>query len=320
MRSLLLVPLVLGALACGGNISNDDLLFLGALPQREDLAAAMPGSARNSARLDGAVQALAVGELSKLYADTRRASDDFNRGVDGLLTLLEAFRGVTPTTRTLDARTWGPYPDRNHPGMDVRFQMTRAGDRFDYVLQYRRDGEGEDAWWSLIVGHFDAEAGGIRRGEGEVSLLVREARARGFGAGDLATLDTLSIGYQTRTEPITVTEIFDFAPGAATTQVRYSYRAFKGGPGEMRFVIADTQVTPGAQLETLDITSRWTADAGGVGRVQVLSGDYAGASSVECWDAAFRTSYRRASWEIFGGEGDFRACPSISAFGTPFSS
>jgi hypothetical protein len=153
-----------------------------------------------------------------------------------------------------------------------------------------------------------------------VNLLVSEARERGFATGDLGALNTLSIGYQTRTEPITVTEIFDFAEGAGPTQVRYSYRAFKGGPGEMRFVITDTQATPGTLLETLDITSRWTGDAGGVGRVQVLSGDYAGASIIECWDAAFRTSYRRASWEIFGGEGDFRACPTIASFGTPFSS
>lgn len=83
----------------------------------------------------------------------------------------------------------------------------------------------------------------------------------------------------------------------------------------MRFVITDTQATPGTLLETLDITSRWTADAGGVGRVQVLSGDYAGASSLECWDGAFRTVYRRASWEVFGGQGDPRACPDVSAFG-----
>lgn len=316
MRNLLLCLLALGAAACGGDFSNEDLEFLNALPERQDLAAALPGSASNAAALDGAVQALAVGELSELYQDTRRASDNFNRGVDGLLTLLEHIRRLPPTTRAPGMRTWGPYPDRDHPGLDVRFQMRRDAARFEYTLQYRRRGEGEEGWWSLIVGHFNADAG-IRKGEGGVSLLLREARERGFVTGDLGALDTLSIGYQTRTLPLQVEEIFDFAPGSlGPSQVRYTYRAFPQGPGEMRFVIADVQRTPGAQLETLDITSRWTADAGGVGSVQVRSGDYAGASSTECWDAAFRTTYKSASWDPFGGEGSASACPDVAVFGS----
>ncbi len=319
MRTLLLSVSVvaLGAVACGtGNISNEDLEFLNALPEREDLAAALPGAARNSAALDGAVSALAVGELSELYADTRKASDNFNKGVDGLLSLLESIRRLPPTTRAPGERTWGPFPDRERPGLDVRFRMTREAARFEYTLQYRRRGEGEEAWWSLVVGHFNAAAGGIRKGEGAVSLLLREARERGFTSGDLAVLDTLSIGYQTHTQPYRVEEVFDFAEGLGLSQVRYSYRAFPEGPGEMRFVIANAQRTPGTLLETLDITSRWTADTGGVGMVRVLEGDYAGASITECWDAAFRTTFRRASWEMFAGEGNESACPRFPAFGT----
>jgi hypothetical protein len=315
MRTLLLSLLALGAVACGGNISNEDLEFLNALPEREDLASALPDSPSNAARLDGSVQALALGELSKLYVDTRRASENFNKGVDGLLTLLEGIRRRPPTTRAPGVRTWGPFPDRDHPGMDVRFRMRRDAARFEYTLQYRRSGEGEEGWWSLIVGHFDAEAGGIRKGEGSVSLLLREARAHGFAAGGLEALDTLSIGYQTRTLPIQVQEIFEFAPGAGPTELRYTYRAFPEGPGEMTFTMTDIQATPGTALETLDITSRWTADRGGIGTVVVRSGDYAGARKVECWDADFRTTYERANWDPLGGAGELRSCPDVSAFG-----
>lgn len=315
MRLLALSVLVLCAAAgCGGDFSNEDLEFLNALPERQMLAAALPGAPRNAAALDGSVQALALGEQSKLYADTRNASDNFNKGVDGLLTLLEAIRGVPPTTREPGKRTWGPFPDDKHPGLEVRFQMTRTLRRFQYTLQYRARGQGEEAWWTLIQGRFDAEAG-IRRGEGEVQLLVREARERGYPTGDLALLDTLSIGYQTLSAPIRVQEILDFAPGANLEQVRYTYRAFPDGPGEISFTMAGIQATPGTALETLDITSRWTADQGGIGTVLIRSGDYAGARKTECWDAAFRTTFERANWDPLGGSGEARSCPDLSAFG-----
>ncbi|MBF5042519.1 hypothetical protein FGE12_08910 [Aggregicoccus sp. 17bor-14] len=318
MRHLLLGALVLaslGSFGCGGDFSNEDLEFLNALPERKVLAAALPDAPQNAAALDGSVSALALGETSKLYADTRRVSTEFNRGVDGLLALLEGIRSVPPTTRAPGARTWGPYPDKQHPGMDVRFLMTRQLARFTYSLQYRRTGEGEDAWWSLIEGEFNASAG-IRKGEGSVSLLISEARARGYAQGDLSGLDTLSIGYQTLTQPVRVEEIFDFAAGTTgPSEVRYTYRAFTDGPGEMHFVIRDTQATPGTALETLDITSRWTASQGGAGSVLVLSGDYAGARSVECWNGAGQTVFERANWDPFGGSGELRACPDLSAFG-----
>ena len=128
-------------------------------------------------------------------------------------------------------------------------------------------------------------------------------------------LDTLSIGYQTRTLPIQVQEIFEFAPGAGPTELRYTYRAFPEGPGEMTFTMTDIQATPGTALETLDITSRWTADQGGIGTVVVRSGDYAGARKIECWDAAFRTTYERANWDPLGGSGELSSCPDLSAFG-----
>ena len=315
MRILLLSLLALGTVACGGDFSNEDLEFLNALPEREDLATALPGAPHNAARLDGSVQALALGELSRLYEDTRRASDDFNRGVDGLLTLLESIRSQPPTTRAPGTRTWGPYPDRQHAGLEVRFQMTRDAARFQYALQYRPRGAGEDAWWSLIEGHFDAVAGGIRKGEGSVQLRVGDARAHGFPTGDLGVLQLLTLHYQTRTQPVRVQEIFEFSEGLGPTELRYTYRAFTDGPGEISFEMANIQATPGAALETLDITSRWTADQGGIGTVVVRSGDYAGARKIECWDAAFRTTYERANWDPLGGSGELRSCPDLSAFG-----
>jgi hypothetical protein len=310
--------LLLGCLAaaCGGNFSNDDLEFLNALPAREDLAAKLPGSegtvSEGGSRQHAA--ALAMGERSSLYEDTRGASDRFNRGLDGLLTLLENIRERPPTTRAPDLRVWGPWPDPRHPGHEVRFLMARAAERFDYRLQYRPRGSDEAAWWTALEGTFQAN-GGLREGEGLVRLLVAETKAHGFDVGGLANLARLDIGYQTREPPILVRMRFVPASSQSASELLYAYRELPSGLGEMGFVLEDTDVLPGGQKEKLTILSRWTRDRGGVGLVVVTGGDVpAGytATHVECWDAGFRITYRKRSWET-SVVGDASACPDVSA-------
>jgi hypothetical protein len=83
----------------------------------------------------------------------------------------------------------------------------------------------------------------------------------------------------------------------------------------MGFVLEDTDVLPGGQKEKLSILSRWTKDRGGVGLVAVTGGDVpAGytATHVECWDASFRVTYLKRSWET-SVVGDASACPDVSA-------
>ncbi|HLM44904.1 MAG TPA: hypothetical protein VK458_13610, partial [Myxococcaceae bacterium] len=196
MRTSWLLLLGCLATACGGNFSNDDLEFLNALPAREDLASKLPGteSGVSAGGLRQRTDPLAVGERSTLYEDTNRASNVFNRGLDGLLTLLENIRERPPTTRAPDLRVWGPWRDPRHPGHEVRFVMARVAERFDYRLQYRPERSDEEAWWTALEGTFQAN-GGLREGEGMVRLLVAEARARGFNLGGLANLARLDIGY-----------------------------------------------------------------------------------------------------------------------------
>ena len=310
--------LLLGCLAtaCGGNFSNDDLEFLNALPVREDLSSKLPGgdTAAQVRRPRQLSSALAVGDPSQLYADTHQASTDFNSGLDGLLTLLEAIRAQPPTTRQTDLRVWGPVADKEHPGNEVRFVMKRDGARFDYVLQYRPTTSGEDAWWSLLEGTFQA-SGGLRKGEGSLQLLLSEVKAHGFDAGSLAGLDELDIGYQTRELPIQVQMRFVPSSPAGGSELLYTYRELPGGLGEMAFLLKDTDIVPGGRLEDLAIVSRWTHDHGGVGVVEVTGGDVpAGftANQVECWDAAFGVTYLKRSWEsaVVGGPA---GCPDVSA-------
>lgn len=312
--------LLLGGLvaACGGNFSNDDLEFLNALPAREDLAAKLPAAEASvtAGSLRQRKALLSVGDVSQLYLDTRQASDEFNGGLDGMLAMLEQVRHLTPSQRAEDVRLWGPLKDSSHSGHEARLLMKRDAEIFAYWVQFRPEGGSEESWWNLVEGGFRAD-GGLRKGEGLLVLRVSEARARGLDVGDLSSLDTLEIRYQTREVPLQVEMRFVPASTQLTPELRYAHREVPGGPGEMGFLLRGTDVIPGGQKEDLLITSRWTRDRGGVGTMVVTGGDVPSsitATHVECWDASFRVTYIARSWEGTA-VGDASSCPDVSALG-----
>ncbi len=320
MRTLRLLLLALACLpaACGGNFSNGDLEFLNALPTREDLASKLPADeARHAGSLRQRTDRLRMqqlGEESQLYTDTHAASESFNKGLDGLLTLLEAIRDRPPSAREPDSRRWGPYPYREYPGHELRFVMVRDAENFSYALQVRKTADGEEGWWSLVEGSFLAE-GGLRKGQGFVSLKIAEARARGFDTRNFAALDRLDIAYQTRALPLWVQMHLVPRPDQSTADARYTYREIPGGLGEMGFVRQDSDLVPGGRQEKLTVLSRWTLDRGGLGLIQVTGGDVPFGltyTHVECWDAAFRVTYVARSWES-RPVGDAASCPDVSA-------
>ncbi|XXF80440.1 hypothetical protein P2318_12000 [Myxococcaceae bacterium GXIMD 01537] len=310
-RAALLCLAAAGLAACGGNFSNDDLEFLNALPQRQDLATKLPQSTRSGGgQGPRALATLGLGGDSELFADTRRTSDEFNQSVDALLALLENIRTLPPTERAEDRRAWGPYPDREHPGHELRFVMARNGGQFDYHLQFRKEGSGEEGWWSFLSGTFRADAG-IRKGEGELHLFLADARTRGLRMTGLTLFKQLDIGYQTRALPTRVELLFT-STSALLPDTRYQYRELPGNLGELRFVLKDRDAIPGGLLEEVEIVSRWTPDQGGMGGFVILAGDLKGASSTECWDASGRVTWLKRSWEL--GLGDPASCPDLSAF------
>lgn len=302
--------------ACGGNFSNEDLEYLNALPTREALASKLPSNGTSSGSgLAQRQDQLSVGDPSQLYQDTKKASTDFNNGLDGLLSLLENIRTVPPTTRELDRRTWGPYPDNNNPGNVVRFVMTRAGEVFNYHLDFKPTAGGEDAWWSFLEGSFKADAG-IRIGEGDLHLFISDAVAKGINVGDLRGLKQLDVGYQNKALPSRVEMIFSTPPTPPVTTapaVDYIYRELPGGFGEMHFLLTGTDWVPGNLKEDVEITSRWTPDHGGVATFVIRAGDLQGASYKECWDAKNQLTYAKRSWELFG-IGLLSTCPDVSGF------
>lgn len=316
MRHLALACLCLAAAACGGDFSNDDLEFLNALPQREDLAAKLPASSEGrssgglTTRKDGLI--VNLGEVSEVATDTDETGRNFNTAVDALLTLLESIRSTSPTTREPDRRVWGPFRDKEHPGFDVRFVMERAELRFDYRLEYRRTGTGDTAWWAFLSGAFQADAG-IRKGVGSLHLDVKRAVAEPGFTTDLVALDRLDIDYQTKALPTRVEMVFT-PVGGLVAPTRYTYREAEGRLGEMKFLIPDTDLVIGGKLEDLELTTRWAPDGRGMGVLLVLDGDIQGAKYTECWNALGRVTFIAKSWDFFNPTlGDRSTCPDFSA-------
>ncbi|AGC46654.1 hypothetical protein MYSTI_05375 [Myxococcus stipitatus DSM 14675] len=316
MRHLVPVFLCLALAACGGDFSNDDLEFLNALPQRQDLAATVPGQdkeAGGSPRIAGKT-ALAVGRLgfpSGIIVDTDETGRRFNEVVDSMLASLETIRSAPPTEREPDRRVWGPYPDRRERRFEARFVMTREGERFDYQLQYRRGGEGEDAWWSFITGSFQAN-GGIRKGSGSLILELRRAREKGFILG-LDLLEREEIHYQTRTLPTRVELVF-VSMQPLLLPSKYIYRQGEGGVAEMTFELQGTDFVAGGLPEDVALTTRWSPDGRGSGSLRILKGDIQGAQYTECWDNRGRVTFISRSWDFLNPtEGVRSSCPDMTA-------
>ncbi|WNG26230.1 hypothetical protein F0U62_21025 [Cystobacter fuscus] len=312
--------LLLGCLAtaCGGNISNDDLQFLNALPTREELSAKLPGAesfgSRGSSRQH--LGSLALGELSQFYANTRRAADDFNRGLDGVFSYLEGVRKNPPTTRTPEFRIWGPMENPRHPGHEMRFKMEREPEGFTFRVEFRPMGSDEAAWWSALEGRVYPE-GGPRRGEGTLSILMARMRDHGIQEPWFMGQERLDVDYQTSTLPISVRMHFVPDTLGSGTETGYVYHELPGGPGQMRFLGEDIDFVSGEQKEKVAVLSRWTQDQGGMATVEVTGGDVPAGSSatlVECWDASFRITYEKRSWEMLE-EGNASSCPDVSALG-----
>src|SRR5258708_32840309 len=93
-----LALMVIGA-GCG-NYSNEDLESMSVVPQRQELAANL-ADPQNAVELAGAAE---------LYKSTHNVTATLNGMLDKLLGLIEAIRHYSPTSRTTESRTWGPFP------------------------------------------------------------------------------------------------------------------------------------------------------------------------------------------------------------------
>lgn len=311
-RNHLLCPLAALALAGCGNWSNLDLEYLNALPSREELASKLPDTTSTQSPLEtsGVRQrrdGLAVGERSPFYESTRKSSRDFNAMLDALLGSLEAVRQHPPTSRQGTQRFWGPFPAAEYPGFDIQVVMDRtAEDTFSYAVQFRPKG-GE--WFSALTGSFKA-SGGVRKGEGQLALLPKDAREHGLELHGLTGLDAMVVGYVTDRRPTRVDMVFTLSPGHPSnlSQIGYTYRELKDLSGAIHFATRGNS----PEASAMEVTSKWLPSGEGRADALVTEGTYAGLTQMECWDDQFNVVYSAQRWPggVTVGPGE-SACASV---------
>ena len=242
-----LISVALALCACG-NYSNEDLVFISAIPSREQLRIAVPKS-------EG--QALcALGEAT--YATgAQTQGKGVNQGIDGILGLIDTIRAVPPTVRDGDRRTWGPWRDDKHAGVEYVVTMIRtrgatpAGDQFDYLFAGRREG---GSWIPVLTGTFTGSQ--ARHGTGTLLLDFQAAWLLGTN-NPTDPHGAIQVDYTLSGDPRTIELQLSAAPGFGLSIYHYVWAGYSDGRALFDFKFSDT----GGNVFTVD--ARFTAKGDG---------------------------------------------------------
>jgi hypothetical protein len=206
-----------------------------------------------------------------------------NAMIDGLLGFVDAVRAIPPSSRTEDARTWGPFPMDDVPGFDVRMVSTRDG-LSQFTWSFDTAPHGTSSWTTFFSGVHIAGAP------------VRECA--GSFAFDGVTLDQLrdsddvpfylEVTYD-RIEGNEVTfEVSTDGSLSAVSLVRYGYEIDADDSGSFTFDTSSPLFEGGdgkGKPEHWQVTSRWIPDVGGRGDATLSEGDLGPLKIgyTECW-------------------------------------
>jgi len=296
------------AVASCDNYSNEDLLYMSAVPSSSQLAVVLPAAATTVMQ-------------AELAQNTHNGISDVNTLLDDVLGLVDAIRSYEPTSRTSDSRTWGPFADSKHPGWQWELVVNREpdGTKFNYHLYVQNTKAATPTWVEFVTGTFDL-AGGIKQGNGTVAADFTALVAAAFPLDDSARpLKTLSISYQnfqTPGSPVSVTLRIERTapdPTNGVTSVTFTYEILADGSGEIAFTLVGN-VIPGVATETLALNAQWLPTGAGRATLAVVSGDGAGLTQTECWDATFVVTYNDKPWSAAEDFGEASTCPVLPTF------
>ena len=212
------------AFASCGDYSNEDLLYMSAVPSSAQLAVVLPAAATTVMQ-------------AELAQNTHNGISDVNTLLDDVLGLVDAVRAYEPTRRTSDSRTWGPFPDANHPGWQWELVVNRQpdGTTFNYHLDVQNTKAATPTWVEFLTGGFDL-AGGIKQGNGTVKADFTALVGAAFPLDDSSRpLKTLSISYQnfqTPGSPVVVTLLIERTapdPTNGVTSATFTYEILADG-------------------------------------------------------------------------------------------
>ncbi len=279
MRSACSVAGVVLLCACG-NLSNEDVAFMEAIPQRQQLHVAVPQGS--------AAQTLCTIGTADVYASAKTTGAQLNAGVDAILALVDSIRSVTPTTRDQDSRTWGPFPDQSHPGVTIEVTMLRELDatgtpwHWIYTISAARL---PAAYLPILEGEFfGAEASD---GVGRMTLHFENSTALGINKPTDPTFPA-RIYYDRSGDPHTVS--LDLTAGAnAFGLVSFDYGFAGYADGHGRFDYAFPDASNGC---TIEVTTYFDAQGAGRDVFRALCPIVGVLGDVQqCWDASGCLTY-----------------------------
>lgn len=228
-------------LAACGNFSTEDLEFAEAMPTRETLQVRLPGAATTGAGAQAAVTCGPLGEATG-WTQARVIGVGVNAGLDWILRVVDLVRALEPTRRERDRRTWGPFPDSRHAGVESRIVVWREFDgagspTYHFAFEGRRPAQSAD-WLALIDGTF--EGAYAARGRGTVTLRFASIRQLGVNdSPDDPTVD-VPIDYDRTAEPRTVSLTIPAGDGGfGLIDFPYTWSSWSNGEGRFDYAVRD---------------------------------------------------------------------------------
>ncbi|HEY6476562.1 MAG TPA: hypothetical protein VI456_08250 [Polyangia bacterium] len=288
-RPLFLAAVAASVLAACGNYSNEDLLFMSAVPTSTQLAVVLPAAAPT----------VTQAELAQV---THNGIATVNAGLVQVLGLVDLIRSYEPTTREANARIWGPIADSKQPGWQWELSVSRPSEdatTYSYELDFQQTGRPETQV-KFLTGTFDL-AGGARQGSGTLTASFLAVATAGYpGDIGMTPYNTITITYQNLQTPdspvsamYTLLRTTPDANGIMTDT--FSYEILTDGSGEIAFTEAGN-IVGGTGTETVTIHAQWLASGAGMGTQTIVVGTDLGLTQTECWDATFEATYNDKPW------------------------
>ncbi|MBI5548648.1 MAG: hypothetical protein HY901_32605 [Deltaproteobacteria bacterium] len=290
MRRLLLVIVPVVVASCSW--SDLDAEFLAAMPQRADLKVIPPTQVGQQQQGLGSSDDLGTRQdelQSEKFQGLNDTAAGLNTMIDGLTGGLDTVRQVPPSLREPERRVWGPYPDKDHPGLDIQVAIVHGPDAYAYSAEWRKQGT-QDGFEAVITGNFKGEK--AKGGSGEFTLDMDKARSIGVaraddpGSKDWRTL-TLTYDHGAEATDVWLTQLL-----VAGAQLDYHHSRGKDGSGSMAYKLDKEDLF---SKWTLLVQARWLASRAGVLSAIAKNerdplapvGHYA-----ECWSDSLDLVYR----------------------------
>jgi hypothetical protein len=259
--------------ACG-NLSNEDVAYLAAIPKKEELHVTVPQGST--------AQPLCALGTADVYASAKTTGASLNGAVDAILSLVDNIRQVTPTTRDDDSRTWGPFPDQQHPGVITQVVMYRELDaartpwHWVYTISSARP---PGDFLPILEGEFfGAESS---RGVGRITLhFENSAKLQTNKPTDPAF--PLRIYYDRSGDPHTVS--LDLTAGVnafGLVSFDYGFASYSDGHGQFDYAFPDPK-----NGCTVQVTTFFNAQGAGRNVFRAVCGPFVFGDVKQCWDAA----------------------------------